>query len=96
MKRAINIPVDTARLLAKNPRNDLNHPKMILLQGDDKNSIVEVIADIVPYYILTYGGKVLSYASFLPDSKLKTLLSWAGKGISALAGYWHIKEKGLL
>jgi len=91
--KAIGIPVDTARMLAKNKRNDIVLAKMIMLQADDKKSIVELVVDTVPYYILAYGGKVLGYASFLPDSKLKKILTWAGKGISWLAGYWHIKEK---
>lgn len=90
---AINIPVNTAHMLAKNVHNNLDVEKMQRIMDEDENSIVELLVAKAPYYILAYGGKVLNLANFLPDSRLKTLLLWTGKAISSLAGYMHIEEK---
>jgi len=91
--RPIGISINTARILAKNKRNDIKLVNVIKSKLIDEKTVFEVIVDKAPYYILRYGKKVLDYAKFLPDSKLKKLLGWAGIGISWLAGYWHIKEK---
>ncbi len=93
---AISIPIDTAMMLAKKRWNGLDHIDLVDRAKKEPESLVDIIVSQAPYYILHYGGKLLNYADMLPDSKLKIILLTAGKAISALAGYWNLKEKSVL
>jgi len=95
MKKAIAVPITTARMLAKSKWNDLD-PVKYDIKKKDTPDFVEVLVDSAPFYILTYGGGILKYGSMLKNPYLSIIFTSMGTAISALAKYWKIKEKKII